>query len=44
MRKGYLSDISREQFERVRPLLESARRKTALRKVDLYDQKTLNRL
>ncbi|MBO1249913.1 IS5/IS1182 family transposase, partial [Comamonas denitrificans] len=28
MRKGYPSDIKREQFEAIRPLLESARRKT----------------
>ncbi|MFL4518843.1 IS5/IS1182 family transposase, partial [Stenotrophomonas pavanii] len=27
MRKGYPSDIKREQFEVIRPLLESARRK-----------------
>ncbi|NMG54825.1 IS5/IS1182 family transposase, partial [Aromatoleum aromaticum] len=27
MRKSYPSDISREQFEIIRPLLESARRK-----------------
>ena len=31
------SDISREQFEPIGPLLESARKKTAPRKVDLYD-------
>ena len=31
------SDISREDFERVRPLLEAARRKTRPRKHDLYD-------
>jgi len=37
MRKGYPSDVSREQFELVRPLLESARRKTAPRRVDLYE-------
>ena len=37
MRKGYPSDIKREQFEVIRPLLESARRKTAPRKVDLYE-------
>ena len=35
MRKGYPSDIKREQFEVIRPLLESARRKTAPRKVEL---------
>jgi transposase len=37
MRHRYPSDISREQFEPIRALLESARRKTAPRKVDLYD-------
>ena len=37
MRKAYPSDIKREQFEVIRPLLESARRKTAPRKVDLYE-------
>lgn len=37
VRPRYPSDISREQFEQVRPLLESARRKTAPRKVDLYE-------
>ena len=37
MRPRYPSDISREQFEQVRPLLESARKKTAPRKVDLYE-------
>ncbi len=37
MRKSYPSDISREQFEIIKPLLESARKKTAPRQVDLYD-------
>jgi hypothetical protein len=37
MRHSYPSGISREQFERIRPLLESARKKTAPRKIDLYD-------
>ena len=37
MRKSYPSDISREQFEVIKPLLESARRKTAPRTVDLYE-------
>ncbi|MDH1447320.1 IS5 family transposase [Comamonas aquatica] len=37
MRKGYPSDIKREQFEAIGPLLESARRKTAPRKVELYE-------
>jgi transposase len=36
-RKIYPSDISREQFEKVRPLLESARKKTKPRRVDLYE-------
>ncbi len=36
--KMYPSDISREQFEAVRSILEGARQhKTAPRKVDLYD-------
>lgn len=37
MRKSYPSDISREQFETIRELLESARRKTSPRRVDLYE-------
>ena len=37
MRKTYPSDISREQFEKIRPLIESVRKKTKPRKVDLYD-------
>lgn len=37
MRKSYPSDIKPEQFEVIKPLLESARRKTAPRKVDLYE-------
>lgn len=36
-RKTYPSDISREQFEKIRPLLESARKKTRPRTYDLYD-------
>jgi len=36
-RKSYPSDISREQFEHIRPLLEAARHKTRPRRVDLYD-------
>jgi transposase len=35
--KSYQSDITRDQFERIRPLLESARKKTRPRTVDLYD-------
>ena len=37
MRKSYPSDISRDQFEAIKPLLESARRKTSPRRVDLYE-------
>jgi transposase len=37
MRESYPSDIKRERFEAVRHLLESARRKTAPRKVELYE-------
>ncbi|WP_370678852.1 IS5 family transposase [Comamonas sp. GB3 AK4-5] len=37
MRKGYPSDIKREQFEVIRPMLESARKRTAPRKVELYE-------
>lgn len=37
MRKTYPSDISREQFERIRPLLESARKQTKPRTLDLYE-------
>jgi transposase len=37
MRKTYPSDVTREQFERIRPLLESARKKTKPRTLDLYD-------
>lgn len=37
MRQTYPSDITREQFEKIRPLLESARQKTRPRTVDLYD-------
>jgi len=37
MRKVYPSDINREQFEQIRPLLESASKKTRPRTIDLYD-------
>ncbi len=37
MRKSYPSDISREQFDKIRPLLEGARRQTKPRSVDLYE-------
>lgn len=36
-RKRYPSDISREQFEPIRGLLEGARQKRRPRQVDLYD-------
>jgi len=37
MRKKYQSDITRKQFDLILPILESARKKTKPRKVDLYD-------
>ncbi len=37
MRKRYPSDISREHFEAVLPLLESSKKKTSPCRVDLYD-------
>ena len=37
MRKQYPSDITREQFEKIRPILENARKKTHPRTLDLYD-------
>ena len=37
MSHSYSSDISREQFARILPYLESARRRTKPRTVDLYD-------
>lgn len=36
-KKKYHSDIGREQFEQIRPLLEQARRRTKPRTVDLYE-------
>ena len=36
-RKPYPSDISREQFELIRPLLEGVRKRTKPRTVDLYE-------
>lgn len=36
-RKVYPSDITREQFETIRPFLESARKRTKPRTHDLYD-------
>ena len=37
MSHSYPSDISRAQFARILPFLESARRRTKPRTVDLYD-------
>ena len=37
MEHSYPSDITREQFEIIRPILENARKKTKPRTVDLYD-------
>lgn len=37
MTHTYPSDISRNQFNKIKPLLESGRKKTRPRKVDLYD-------
>nr|OAI74254.1 transposase [Ralstonia solanacearum] len=36
-KKTYPSDMSRERFEQIRPLLEQARKKTKPRSVDLYE-------
>ena len=36
-RKSYPSDISREQFERICPLLEAVRKRTKPRTVDLHE-------
>ena len=37
MRQNYPSDISREQFQAILPILASARKKTRPRTIDLYD-------
>ena len=37
MRKNYPSDISREAFEQIEPILLSGRKRTRPREVDLYD-------
>ncbi len=37
MRQSYPSDITKEQFELIRSDLESARKKTKPRRIDLYD-------
>jgi transposase len=34
---SYPSDVSREQFNKIKPILESVRKKTRPRKIDLYD-------
>lgn len=36
-RKSYGSDLTREQYEAIRPMLEHARKKTRPRQVDLYE-------
>src|SRR5271168_139663 len=36
-KKKYPSDVSRVQFEQIRPLLEGVRRRTKPRTVDLYE-------
>ena len=36
-RTPYPSDITKEQFERILPMLESARKKTKPRRIDLYE-------
>ncbi|MDR2978481.1 MAG: transposase, partial [Rickettsiales bacterium] len=37
MRKSYPNSISREQFEKIRPILESSKQKIKPKKLDLYD-------
>ena len=37
MRNKYPSDITRKQFQKIRPLLEKARKKTKPRTLDLYE-------
>ena len=37
MRRSYPSDISHEQFTKIKPLLLSARKITRPRELDLYD-------
>lgn len=36
-RQRYGSDVTRQEYEEIKPLLENARKKTRPRKVDLYD-------
>lgn len=37
MRQTYPSDVSKEQFEKIREILESARKKTHPRSIELYE-------
>jgi transposase len=37
MAHTYSSNISRKQFDKIKPILESARKKTRPRSIDLYD-------
>jgi len=37
MRAEYPSDVSREQFETIRPMLEASKKATHPRTVDIYD-------
>jgi transposase len=37
MLNSYPSDITKEQFAKIKPILESARKKTRPRSLDLYD-------
>ena len=37
MRQTYPSDVSREEFEKIRPMLESVRKKTHPRTLDTHD-------
>ena len=37
MHQSYPSDVSREQFEKIRPFLEQARKRTKPSTLDLYD-------
>ena len=37
MSHSYPSDISRNQFKKIRPILESSRKQTRPRTIDLYD-------
>ncbi|MDX5496418.1 MAG: hypothetical protein O7173_01940 [Wolbachia endosymbiont of Nomada fabriciana] len=37
MSQRYPSDISREQFEKIKPILESRKKKTRPRLIDIYE-------